>query len=650
MGTAQGSEARARIRAENVGGIDETDVEFRPGVNVLTGWNATNRTSLLQAVMAALGSGRASLKGDADEGRVELTVDGETYTRSMERRDGRVVFGGEPYTDGATLADLFAFLLESNEARRAVARGEDLREIIMRPVDTAEIQAEIETLESRKREIEAELDERGRLADELASAEAERTALAEDIEEKREELAAKRDRLEAVDAGFEETRERKAELESKLETLRERRSDREDVRFRLETERETAEGIRGELEDVEAELAELEAVPTEEVDELDERIEALRERKRVLDSQINQLQGLIQFNEGVIEGEELGRLDVLESGTASDADVTDRLLPESESFVCWTCGEAATRTDVEEMLERLRQRRAELVEERQAATAELEDATERRATLRERQERRASLEQRRHELEASVAEAEETIETLTDRREGLDAEIGRLESAVEELREDEYDEIIDLHKAANALELAVEQLESEREEADRRLEEIQGRLDELDELEAEREEVRAGLADARTRIEDLENEAVAAFNDHMAAILDALDYDNVERIWLERVEREVRDGRPTVTRGFFDLHVIRRADGGTVYEDTVQHLSESEREVTGLVFALAGYLVHEVHEPCPFMLLDSIEALDSGRIATLVEYLAEYADYLVVALLPEDAEAVDDRHRRITEI
>ncbi len=51
------------------------------------------------------------------------------------------------------------------------------------------------------------------------------------------------------------------------------------------------------------------------------------------------------------------------------------------------------------------------------------------------------------------------------------------------------------------------------------------------------------------------------------------------------------------------------------YEDTLRHLSESEREVTGFVFALAGYLVHDVHEQVPFMLLDSLEAIDSDRIA-----------------------------------
>lgn len=39
------------------------------------------------------------------------------------------------------------------------------------------------------------------------------------------------------------------------------------------------------------------------------------------------------------------------------------------------------------------------------------------------------------------------------------------------------------------------------------------------------------------------------------------------------------------------------------------HLSENEREVVGLVFALSGYLVHDVHEQCPFILLDLLEAL-----------------------------------------
>ena len=50
------------------------------------------------------------------------------------------------------------------------------------------------------------------------------------------------------------------------------------------------------------------------------------------------------------------------------------------------------------------------------------------------------------------------------------------------------------------------------------------------------------------------------------------------------------------------------------------------------------------------MLLDSLESIDSDRIATLVNYLSDYAEYSVVALLPEDASAVSQEKARISEI
>ncbi|WP_255197732.1 hypothetical protein [Halorarius litoreus] len=136
----------------------------------------------------------------------------------------------------------------------------------------------------------------------------------------------------------------------------------------------------------------------------------------------------------------------------------------------------------------------------------------------------------------------------------------------------------------------------------------------------------------------------------MDTVLELLDYANLERIWIEKVHRDVREGRRKVTKSVFELHVIHTSASGAAYEDTVDHLSESEREVTGLVFALAGYLAHEVYERVPFVLLDSLEAIDSERIAMLVEYLDDYTGYLLVALLPEDAAALPDEYERITEI
>jgi hypothetical protein len=136
----------------------------------------------------------------------------------------------------------------------------------------------------------------------------------------------------------------------------------------------------------------------------------------------------------------------------------------------------------------------------------------------------------------------------------------------------------------------------------------------------------------------------------MEEVLGRLGYTNLKRIWIEKKRQEVREGRRKVTKTVFDLHVVRESESGTAYEDTVDNLSESEREVTGLVFALAGYLAHDVHQTVPFMLLDSLEAIDSERIAALVEYLTDYTGYLLVALLPEDAAQLPEEYERVTEI
>lgn len=54
-----------------------------------------------------------------------------------------------------------------------------------------------------------------------------------------------------------------------------------------------------------------------------------------------------------------------------------------------------------------------------------------------------------------------------------------------------------------------------------------------------------------------------------------------------------------------------------------------------------------MYEDGPFVVLDSLESIDADRITALLDYVADYAPYLVVALLPEDADVVDIDHERI---
>uniref|UniRef100_UPI0021D5AA36 archaea-specific SMC-related protein n=1 Tax=Natronobiforma cellulositropha TaxID=1679076 RepID=UPI0021D5AA36 len=319
MSVSDPLETPVAVTAENIGGIDRTTVSLEPGVNVLTGRNATNRTSFLQAIMAALGSDRPSLKGDADQGSATLAFGENTYTRSISRRNGHLVFDGDPYLEDAELADLFAFLLESNEARRAVGRGDDLRELIMRPIDTDEIQAQITLLETEKRDIDEQLADLERLAERLPELEAERVGLDDEIADLEAELETVETELEELDADVEESQAKKSDLERTFADLRRARQRLESARFDLETEREARSELEREREELEERLETIGGEETDSPARLEGRVQELRERKRALDTTLNDLQSVIRFNEERLEE---GGIDLGEA-RAEGGDLTD---------------------------------------------------------------------------------------------------------------------------------------------------------------------------------------------------------------------------------------------------------------------------------------------------------------------------------------
>lgn len=650
MDSRQAVQDEIEVSVKNIGGIDNTHVTFEPGVTILVGRNATNRTSLLQAIMAALGSNQATLKADADEGEVALTIGGETYERRLRRENGTVVMEGECYLDDPTVADLFAFLLEDDEARQAVERDENLREIILRPIDTETIQAEIEKLTADKHQVEEQLDELDKLEERLPDLEAKLSQLEGQLDDKETELTAKEAKVAAADGAIEETQELKAELDRKLAQLRETRSELEDVRYDLETERESLDSLCEEKAAIKEELAALPDTPAGEIQELDSRLDALHDRKQALSADISQLQNIIQFNEEMIDGADAALFTSLtdEQVAETSESPTDKLLEGSETITCWTCGSTVERGQVSSILDQLREVRRSKLQERNDIDEEIQELQSDQQTFKNQQQRREELERKLRQRKGEIERTEETIANLETRREELTEQVGQLEETVEQLEAKEYSELLELHKEANQLEFEIDGLKDKLENTNVEIESIETRLDQRGELEDQRAEIQSRLEDLRTKIDRIEKTSVNEFNEHMEAVLDELAYENIERVWIERTEQEVREGRRKVTKSVFELHVIRETESGRAYEDTLNHLSESEREVVGLVFALAGYLTHEVHDTVPFMLLDSLEALDTERIALLIEYLQNYVDNLVVALLPEDAVSLPEDFQRYT--
>ncbi|WP_227134706.1 hypothetical protein [Halorubellus salinus] len=77
----------------------------------MEGENATNRTSFLQAIVAAIGTDQYTLKSNVDAGRVGPTICDTAVARRSERRSGTVTALEDGDLDDPELADLFAFLL-----------------------------------------------------------------------------------------------------------------------------------------------------------------------------------------------------------------------------------------------------------------------------------------------------------------------------------------------------------------------------------------------------------------------------------------------------------------------------------------------------------------------------------------------------------
>jgi len=633
----------ATVSVRNIGGINQAEVTLPFGVTVLSGRNATNRTSFLQALIASLGSKQSSLKSDAERGEVTLEIDDKKYTCKLKRRGDAVVFDGDPYLDDSELADLFAFLLKDNEARQAVELGKDLYEIMMRPVDTDRIDNEIKEVKNERDAIENKIARLNELERELPELEEKRRETQTELETVRTKCADRQSDLEALDTGVEESKTQKQELENAFQRVRDARSELEDFRFDVETERSTLSDLEAERDEIEEQLANIED-PEANPERLSGRIQELRQRKRTLDETINELGSVINFNQDMLESEgfdiddERGYVDPTESLTA-DYEIT-----------CWTCGSEVETDQIDETIDRLRKLRSSKLDERNKIGSKISDLTDQKSELEDKQQRIERNKSRLTEVEDEIQDTEERIADLETQIVDQETVIEELEAEAEAIEIDGHEKALEIHREISGLELRIDQLENELTNIENNIADREEKISEREELKAKQDTLTDRLTDLRTQVERIEKDAVDAFNNHMETVLNILEYNNLDRIWIERREAEVREGRRKVMKTHFDLHIVRSSVDGAAYEDSITNLSESEREVVGLVFALAGYLTHDVHKVVPFMLLDSLEAIDSSRIDRLIDYFHNHADYVVAALLPEDAAALPETHTYVERI
>jgi predicted nucleic acid-binding Zn-ribbon protein len=590
------------LEVENIGGIDEAHVSFEGGVTLVRGPNATNKTSLLQGLLFALGVSRAPIRSSADTARVRLAIGDRTVERTATRTGRGVQIDGEAWvtdSDDRLLLERLAALLETNPLRAAVSREQEIEPLLKEPMDIDALEAKRSEKMQRRRELNDKIEDLEdidqRLEDRDRELDAKREEIAE-LEVELDELQARRKEMDAADGDG-----RLVELRERRADLRAEQADAEDGVERLE---HAIERLEGQLEDVEDEIEETKtSIEGADVESLKRERAEVRSELEDVEARLDVLQPLLTANREMLDSDLTGVFGY-EAGLTGD------------QFTCWSCGQPAEAESFEETIDQLRdliEQDKKMLRDREPELAELDEKIESAKRARSRQQ---ELVTKRRDLEQQLAERRES---LSERRSQLEELKTDIQSVDEDIAEAEAEQTATDDGVTAEIEATRVEIRSLRREIDR----IEEAREKLTNDRREREEARDRVAELdeeiaalTDRIENLESELRENFNEAMDDLLQVLDFERIERVWLD---------------GNFDLVIARDTDE-SVRADTVEHLAESEREMLGLVLGLAGFLTYDVGEVVPMLVLDSLGAFDSERTERLIDYFADRTDALIAAV------------------
>lgn len=563
------------ISVQNIGGILEGEASIEPGANAVRGANWQGKSSFVQAIETALGTETALTDG-RDSGWVTLeTPDGE-YRVELRRTNGTVSRIDTPYLDteyDRVRADLYAFLDEKNLIRAAVRRGDDLEEYLTRPLELENIDEQIKRKKSERSQVKSELETAEEAANEIVSVEKRISSLENELDE----LEAEREQISDSEP-----------QEENQETLSDLRAERDQQQQNIDRLENTLERATERLSERRSELDEL-TVPDNQ--DFESELAELRSEMQSAEHDIDIVQDIYSANKRLLDEDRIELLADVEHGLAED------------TITCWVCDSQTTKSDIEDRLEALHRRLSELQQDVKEYRTRFEDLEERRDELRTKRRRRSDLQDEIADLEETISDREQSLENARSRLEELEERIEEVSESVSERDERLTD-----------IESNIKYNRRELEEAHEKKETLERRAGRREMLCEERDQLTQEIRDLRNRKQEMKRRTREEFEAAAADIIERFDtsYD-AARLTSEFELVIARDGR----------------------EISIDALSESEIELLGIVAALAGYEAFDVHDDVPVILADGLGSLDEDNLETLVDLLAERADYLVFTSYPE---------------
>ncbi|MDS0261103.1 hypothetical protein NDI56_17020 [Haloarcula sp. S1CR25-12] len=589
------------LSLRNTAGIKSGTATLESGLNTVQASNFKGKSSFIRAIQIVMGTAsmgdRADLTEGASEGRVTLDTPETAYEVTLQRSEtGAVTRHGDPYltADRALVcARLFAFLGEDNEIRARVRAGEDLTDLLQRPIDIEDIDAQIADLRNERDSVVRRLETAERAAENLPSV----TEAISRLESELKELRERRDQLgdrvgESPDDG------------SLSDDLADRRSE-------VSTAEQTVTRLEKQIERKETALAE----KTEELETLEVPDEVtfaadIQEREERIDElglQIDLLEGVHRANQRVLEEDEVTLVSSVESSLTAD------------EFDCWVCGETTTAEDIEARLESLEVKLTELRSEKRSLTEEIEAVKREQEQVRQQRQTRRQLEETVGDLRADLDELRGELHRARDRRSSLQEAVDELASQVEAAETELNEQLTDI-KAE------IRTAESELDDQRSRRDELREQSQEATRLRTEKQDLTERIADLRNRKKKKQLELKEQFDTAMDEAISqfAPGFDGARLDVQTTADGEV---------DAFELVIAR--DGR---ETEIGALSEGERELVGIVVAVAGFRTFDVADIVPVILLDGISQLSADNLRRLIDYLDGASEMLVTTAYPEAGE------------
>ncbi|MEZ3165089.1 archaea-specific SMC-related protein [Halorubrum miltondacostae] len=599
------------LEVSNIGGIEKETFEISPGVTLVTGPNASNKTSLLKAFAFALGAESAPLRSGSTEGWVGLSNGDIDVHRQVTHVNGETKVSGQsllettegPSGDPSSLAT-FINLLEFNPFRTAIRHGDPIESLLMGPLDIEDLEAERAKLIESKKNLDSKISDLDGSRAELERVQEKRESINAELDELHEQLSDLRSRRDSAEEQDElsEYHQKQADLNAERAQLSSDIQDITDSIDRLEEQRQAA------VEDVDEAQQEAEVYDPDEIRrnrrELHERLDTANER-------IETLQTAVTANREMLD------LDIDWAGSHEHSISADRIR-------CWACGSMADRNRFEATIEEILDSIADERGKRDELKPQLDELDEDLEAYNNAQSRAADSKDRVRELKKRIEQRQNSLQTKRELLADVNEELADVQQQIDEVRETHNGQSDKFDDEIEQTQKKVLSKQSELTRLDSVLSDVRADIKKCDELTQQREDLRGRIQSLTDEIEQAEQRLRESFNTTVADLIERLEFDSFERIWLD---------------GSFEIVVAREIEG-TIHRSPIAHLSEGERELVGLVCGLAGYLTYDLDEAIPVLLLDSLGAFDIERLEPLISYFSDRTEYLLVAVYPEIAEQI----------